>query len=109
MCKQPITIAVNEDNRPVEIEYAVTSVMYRCTECNNLVIPVLNTAKRQKHFRHKIACKMTEWHSSWGSVFNKTEYTYKVGDVITRADALTDDEKTVLEFQHSCIGPRTVF
>ena len=100
-------IAVDKNNRRVEIEDADVKEDYYCPVCNGKLIQKRG-ANRIHHFAHESGCEcddwvsdMSEWHKEWQNKFpiECREVVIENKGKKHRADILVND--LVIEFQHS--------
>lgn len=103
-------IALDEENKRIDISDADRDKEYFCPICHGLMIQK-HGGMRTAHYAHKsgIECDfwnydMSEWHRSWQEMFPEEcrECVVTLGDTSHRADVLVS--KTVVEFQHSPIS-----
>lgn len=103
-------IGLNAEGQRVAADHATHTVTYTCPICGGELVLKRGTIK-VPHFAHKYPCTdtwhydMSEWHYAWQLNFPEEarEVVRTLNGVAHRADILLDDEKLVLEFQHSTL------
>ena len=110
--------ANNENNEDTYIDVASKDHEYHCPICDGAVFLKIGNGLRRPHFAHKSsgtdgrACDgwnydMSDWHRSWQEHFPEEwrEVVVEHDGIKHRADVLIEDNKLVVEFQHSPLSP----
>lgn len=106
-------VAIDKDKRRVHISSAKDGEKYYCPICNKEVLQRKGQIKAH-HFAHfpnsncidKWHYEMSDWHFDWQNRFDEKylEIVKTFQNKTHRADVLIEDEKVVIEFQHSDIS-----
>ena len=107
-------IALNYEGERTPVKDAEEGQCYFCPICKEQL--VLRKGKvRARHFAHLAHTQctdgwhydMSDWHAHWQARFpiECQEVVKTVGEKKHRADVLIEDCQTVIEFQHSRLGP----
>ena len=109
--------AYNENNESVYITESERDKKYHCSLCNREVIRKIGNGGRRPHFAHKASIEgdscdgwhydMTDWHLDWQEKFpvKCQEGVVEHDGKKHRADVLIEDQRLVIEFQHSHLSP----
>lgn len=109
--------ACNESNESIYITDSRSDQKYHCSLCEREVIRKIGNGGRRPHFAHKASVEgdscdgwhydMTDWHLDW-----QEKFPVKCQEVVVehdgkkhRADVLIEEQRLVIEFQHSCLSP----
>ena len=109
--------ANNESNEIIYITDSRINQKYHCSLCEREVIRKIGNGGRRPHFAHKASIEgdscdgwhydMTDWHMNW-----QEKFPVKCQEVIVehdgkkhRADVLIEEQRLVIEFQHSHLSP----